>query len=183
MIEDTLIHICKIFNESKIIYGIGASVMLYYEGLDTSPNDIDIIVDKKDIKRAQRTMAALGLSKEMPPKEPFLTEYFYRYEVNGIEIDMFSRFMIKHSRGVYEYLFSKDSVTNKMIKEVNIPLTLIEDWYILYQLIPQKESKVKLIEEYFKDKGIERGEILSNSLNKNLPDHIKIRIKDLLNSI
>lgn len=157
--------------------------MLYYEGLGTKPNDIDIIVDEKDVARAKEIMGKIGIAIEMPPKEPYRTKYFYRYNVNGTEIDMFSGFRIKHSKGVYEYDFDESKIKKISIGNVKIPLTFIEDWYLLYQLIPNREPKVQMIEKHFREKGIVRKEIINSFLDKDIPNDIKDRIEGLLKNI
>ena len=60
-----------------------------------------------------------------------------------------SGFDVNHNNGVFEYIFDNNSISDfKIINGVNIPFTSLEDWYVIYQLIPKREAKVNLIEKY-----------------------------------
>ena len=44
---------------------------------------------------------------------------------------------------LFKYTFDQSSISEiKIINGVNIPLTSLEDWYVIYQLIPNREIKV-----------------------------------------
>ena len=48
---DTLSYIGERLNEERIMWGVGASILLNHYGLVDKPNDIDILVDLKDIEK------------------------------------------------------------------------------------------------------------------------------------
>lgn len=50
-----------------------------------------------------------------------------------------SGFVVNHNTGIYNYIFDYDSITEfKVINGISIPLTSLEDWYVMYQLIPNR---------------------------------------------
>ncbi|NLA54057.1 MAG: hypothetical protein GX858_06895 [Clostridiales bacterium] len=56
----------------------------------------------------------------------------------------------------------------------------MEDWYVIYQLIPGREAKVKLIEDYLKSNKISHPNLLQTALEGNLPAGIQKNIRRLL---
>lgn len=77
--------------------------------------------------------------------------------------------------------FNEKSITEILnINNVEIPLTSLEDWYVLYSLMTKREKKVKLIEEYFKENGIKNPEILKKHMSENIPKEVKENILKLL---
>lgn len=183
MIFDTLSYIATELNAQGVLWGIGASIVLYHYGLVDSPNDIDILVDIKDIQKADTILDNLGVKKTSEKTEAYSTRYFYEYVVNTIDVDVMAGFMVNHSNGEYRYSFDHKSITNIIkINGVEVPLTSLEDWYVIYQLIPGRENKVKLIENYLLENGLENPNLLNRALSKKLPIEVKARIQNLLNS-
>lgn len=65
-------------------------------------------------------------------------------------------------------------------EDTTIPFAALEDWYVVYQLIPGKEHKALRIEEYFQQNGIEHPRLLERALNGCLPDAVRQRISLIL---
>jgi hypothetical protein len=68
------------------------------------------------------------------------------------------------------------------VKGVTIPLTSLEDWYVLYQLMPDREPKVKLIEDHLLGGGCIDMSVLDRALARALPPHVRARTKRLMES-
>ncbi len=180
---DTLSNIGKQLNEAKILWGVGASILLNHYGLIDKPNDIDILIDLNDIERADTILKSIGEKKVCEKSDTYSTKYFYEYVVNGFDIDVMAGLNINHNEGVYRYNFDSNSILQATkINGVHIPLTSLEDWYVLYQVIPNRENKVKMIENYLLSNGIEHPNLLERSLKGNLPNEIRYNIKKLLGS-
>lgn len=180
-------------NKENITWGIGASVMLHHYGLVSMPNDIDILVDIKDIENVDSILKEMGEKKPLNPIKTYSTKYFYEYEVQGVDIDVMAGFIINHEGGSYEYTFHKDSLVfakvNGLVNDpsvefnldnITLPYTTLEDWYVLYQLIPGRENKVQLIEDYLKAKGTCKVNILKRALKHQLPYKVEKRIKEFI---
>ena len=75
MIFDTLSYIGKELNSQGILWGIGASIVLYSYGLVDNPNDIDILVDIKDIQKADMILKNLGVKKSTENIDTYSTRY------------------------------------------------------------------------------------------------------------
>ena len=177
---NTLSYIGKFFNDANIVWGVGASILLNQFGLADSPNDIDIHVAIKDIHKVDEILKSIGTKKQKGKNDSYSTKYFYEYIVNGIDIDVMAGLAINHTNGIFEYIFDESSISQFiLIDEISIPFTSLEDWFVLYQLIPNRDAKVKIIEDYLLLNGIQKPFLLERSLNGNLPLTITEKIYDL----
>jgi hypothetical protein len=179
---DTLSCIGEKLNAANIAWGVGGSILLSQVGLVANPNDIDLLVDIKDVEKLDQVLKTIGEKK--PPKKTgsYSTRYFNQYFIKGVNVDVMAGFRINHTSGVYEYTFDQHSISEiKEINEVSIPFTSLEDWYVIYQLIPGRDEKVRLIENYLLKKGIEKPLLLNRALAGSLPVEVRTRIKSMLN--
>lgn len=180
---NTLSYIGEKFNDSNIIWAVGASILLNQFGLIDKPNDIDVFVDIKDIERADEILKSMGEKKKWEKTATYSTKYFYEYIIEGIDVDVMAGFVVNHSKGVFEYIFDYKSISEfKLINGVNIPFTSLEDWYVIYQLIPNREPKVNLIEKYLLSKGIKKPFLLERALRGSLPLEVREKIENMLSS-
>lgn len=178
---NTLITITKELKSKDIKWALGGSWVLYHHQLIEEVNDIDIIVEEKDIDRIIEVMSLLGEPQGVERKKLFATKYFYKFLVNGINIDIMGGFGIRHNKGVYIYEFKDASITDYIRSEdVMVPVTSLEDWFVLYQLLPNREYKVDLIEKYLLEKGNIKVQFLNEALKKSLPKEVTERIVKLI---
>ncbi|TAH63095.1 MAG: hypothetical protein EWM50_03915 [Gottschalkiaceae bacterium] len=180
---NTLSQIGQSFNEEHIFWGVGASIMLNHYGLADKPNDIDILVGIDDIKKVDAILKSVGEKKIYEKTDTYSTEYFYEYVINDFDVDVMAGFKINYCDGIFEYIFDKDSISEmKIINGVQIPLTSLEDWYVIYQLIPNREAKVEIIENYLLLNGIKNPNLLERLLKANLPKRVRENIIKILSN-
>ena len=130
---NTLSDLGEKLNEEKVLWGVGASILLNHFGLIDKPNDIDIIVDLKDIEKVDIILSNIGNKKPWKKENNYSTSYFYEYVINGFDIDVMAGLKIHHHHGLYSYVFDNKSILQKVIINGNhIPFTSLEDWYVLY---------------------------------------------------
>jgi hypothetical protein len=178
---NTLCQIGEKLNSAALVWGVGASVILNQFGLIEKPNDIDLMVTLEDMHQADLLLTSMGEKKENEKKHCYSTKVFNEYVVNGMDIDVMAGFGVFHDCGNYEYPFDQQSIVeHKLINGVRIPFTSLEDWYVLYQLMPNREPKVKLIENYLLTHGIEHPDLLERALAGNLPPEIVLKTRRLL---
>ncbi|MBU3145667.1 hypothetical protein [Clostridium sp. CF012] len=181
MIFETLSYIGEKLNDNGVVWAVGASILLHHYGLVDSPNDIDILVDLKDIEKVDKILKGIGEKKVWEKSNSYSTKYFYEYFVHGFDIDVMSGLTINYNSGEFEYIFDSTSISEyKIINEVNIPLSSLEDWYVLYQLIPGREIKVKMIENYLISYGIKKPTLLERALRGDLPVDVRDKIQGIL---
>ena len=180
---NTLSYIGEKFNDSNITWAVGASVLLNQFGFIDKPNDIDIFIEINDIERADEILKSIGDKKQCKKTSTYSTKYFYEYLIDGIDVDVMSEFAVNHSSGVFEYIFDHNSISEfKVINGVSIPFTSLEDWYVIYQLIPNRESKVEIIEKYLLSNGVKKNMLLKRALKGCLPMEVRRKIENILSS-
>ena len=85
----------------------------------------------------------------------------------------------------YFYEYNPNLVNTIQVGDLSIKIVAPEVQFILYAMMecwqPQRRFKRKLIEEFLKDTGINKPQILEDSLGENIPGWIKIEIRALLN--
>lgn len=174
----TLQSITNELNNEDITWGLGGSLLLYFHGITNTFNDIDILIMEEDALKADILLSKIAKKQLAVKKEPFNTKHFYKYKTDEISIDVMGGFGITHSEGTYWLDFNEKSVVG--VGEGEVPLSSIEDWYILYQLIPGKEEKVRIIEDYWKKQTIQNPEILKKALSNLIPKRVALNISQVL---
>jgi len=181
-IESVLIKIAEAFSSSDILWGVGASVLLYEYKLIDNPSDIDIVVSVSDIEKADFILSSLGEKLPEVKSEVYSTEYFYEYIIDEIEVDIIAGFRINLPDSVFKYSFDSASVPHHFkIRSTPIPFSTLEEWFVLYQLMSGREHKVSLIESYFKHNGIKYPSLLQRMAeNVTLPIVAKEKLQKII---
>lgn len=149
---EVLRKIAKELNRQNVTWAIGASVLLYFKGIVNEFHDIDIMFDEKDAKKIKHIFDHFGKHIVSPPNEMFKTKYFYEYIVDDIEIDCIGGFIVVKDGIDYDCSLKVEEITNHiLLDDVDIPLYSLDKWKYFYFLI-NRSSKVKMIEDYYKNK-------------------------------
>lgn len=107
---DVLSRIALRFQEAEVIWALGASFLLYYHGLVEAPHDIDLMVERGSIEKADAILRQLG-DKQEPEQNPLYgTDYFYEYVIDGVEVDVMAGLQIRHREGCFVYRFDAKAV-------------------------------------------------------------------------
>lgn len=178
---NVLSQIGKAFNENNVLWGVGASVLLHQHGLVEQPNDIDLLVAEKDIKKADELLSALGSKKAYENTGDYATEYFLEYHIQGVDIDVMCNLGIVHDEGVFHYVFDDQSIDQHvLINGVKIPFCTMEDWYVIYQLLRNRMSKVQMVEAFLKENGVKHPYLLERALKGQLTERVYNKIVYLI---
>lgn len=149
-ISDTLAYIGDILNKEEITWVVGGSIILDYYGITNVVNDIDIIVDINDFNKTKELLSLISKTKDIPQNEIYRTKGFLKCIVNNVSVDIMADFEIKHNNGIYRYSLNEDAISKVIkINDISIPIGSLEDWYEIYQIIPGRDDKVAILEEYF----------------------------------
>ncbi len=149
-IFDVVIKINQMLKDENICFAFGASLCLYFNGMDVEPSDIDIVVKSTDIEKTRRIFSQFE-EKEAKSSPVYISKHFYKYVAFGVNIDLMSKFIIKKGDFIYEYPFDKSRVETKIFKGHKLAISPVEDWKYMYSLMPNREHKVKLIEDWEKE--------------------------------
>jgi len=179
--NNVIINITREFRKADIHWGIAGSKLLNFYGITETVNDLDLIVTIEDVDSALLILDKMGTRIEIPNKSEYFTESFTRYLIDGIELDMMANFKIKHEAGIYDFQFDRTTkVQTFQLEEELIPLTSLEEWYIAYLLMKNRDSKAQIIEEYFlKEKKVDLG-LLMNRMHQGIPVEVLLRINRLV---
>lgn len=160
-------------NEINIKWALGGSLVLYFNKILDNPRDIDILVNYEESKKVNDILYDYGGYREIDREDPYKTKSFCNYKINNTEVDIIGGFKIGHERGVYSYILDEEAISQYIsINGIQVPLSSIEDWYILYQLIPGREKKVNVIEEYFNKNGVSNPRLIKRALDQPLPKSV-----------
>lgn len=177
----TLSHIGEKLNKEGIRWAVGGSVLLSQYGLIEAPHDIDIIIDIEDIARADALLESLGKKSTWEKNANYATKFFYEYSILGSDVDVMAGLTIICNDTPFEYPFDDHAISeSRLINQVTIPCMALEEWFYLYQLIPNRGAKVDLIEAYLLKNGLRFRGLLERALDYVLPDTIKMRILKVL---
>ena len=149
-----LLKIAKALNEAHIVWAVGGSILLDYHNLsEEAPHDIDLIVHVKDINKCVAVLNELGEKQRYEKSESYSTPYFFEYLIEEVEVDLMALLTINTSNGPFRYHFDATYVADTWIQDdIPIPLTSLEDWYILYGLMGNRKNKVIRIAEHIRTK-------------------------------
>lgn len=179
----TLIKIANELNQHNVHWALGGSLMLLHHGLVDDAHDIDLMVTIEDFKIASHVLDALGIRMKNRDEISTLyqTEYFVEYKVDGYDVDLMAGLQISHANGIYRYCFDELSVTDsKWHDDVKINYASLEDWYVLYLLMPHRSIKVQKIEHHLVKIQIKHPLLLERALRGNLPEPVKNRVEGIL---
>ncbi len=176
---DALARITRALNESGSTWAVGASLLLRQYALADHPNDIDIIVRTEHAEAAALLLGGMGNAVPAEQSALFDTRIIRKFHVGGVGVDLMAGFRIRHPEGIYEYDFSEASVSERrMIEGEAVPFAALEDWFVLYLLMPEKADKAARIEAHLLKHGA-RTVFLERALSGCLPEAVRRRIEVL----
>jgi hypothetical protein len=177
---NVLKRIACIFNESNITWALGASMMLKLRHFDIDVHDIDFMVNSDDFEKACFLLNQLG--KLIPVEEStlFKTSNFKRFICEEISIDLMSGMGIQHKSGYFDYQFKINDIDLRThLDSIEIPLCYLEDWYVFYHFMPNRENTIQKIEAYFNEHQYNSNRFVK-LLNLSLTNQIRVVLTDLI---
>ena len=151
----TFLKVAKILNENNITWAVGASLLLYFKGITNKFNDIDLMVAEKDIEKTKTIFLSLGKEYPKNPNLQYKSKCFLEFNVDGIDFDIISGFVIVNNNCDHYFPLEKNSIAEYFcLENTSIPLQSVNDWLTYYTLMNRKE----------------KGEMIKNYLNKNIKE-------------
>ena len=182
-LENTLIKVSEALNKSGILWSIGASLLLNQYRLADKPSDIDILVSCHDVDKADYILSEMGRKEtSIKNNDVYGTKHFHEYVIESINVDLMADLTIKYENRIVSYIFDKKSVPhNFCIRNASIPFSTLEDWFVLYHLMPGKAAKSDLIYNYLIKNGVKFPDLLERwKDNQELSEAIKQKINNIL---
>ncbi len=146
LIKNVLLNIASVFNKNKINWGVGGSLLLYLNGIETTIGDIDLIVDVNDITKLEKIVEKYK-HIEKPKTDIFLTERFFSFNIDGVNVDLMIGFKLLTEKGLYSFPIG-DKIVDKsiIIDDTSINLCSLKDWLEAYTAMGRK-NKIELIKQ------------------------------------
>ena len=145
---DVLKSISAKFNRAGITWSLGASMLLYFKGITTTVNDIDILVADENVEQVKAIMKALkGELQPSIPNDKYRSKAFLQYVVSGVEIDIIAGFAIVNDGKIYDCSLLPNQIVEYLdLDGKKIPLQSVDLWCKYYELMGRDE-KVQLIKK------------------------------------
>lgn len=183
-LHTTLQIIAHSLNSHDLCWAVGGSLLLNHHGIGAPARDIDLLVALEDIEAVVALLSELGEKIPWEANPQYRTRHFHEFLIGGIEVDVMAGMRIRTEAGEYAYDFNAASVMPPTVTEPSpIPYCALEDWYVLYQLIPGREEKVRMIEDTLISRGIQQPGLLDRAMAGHLPEIVRFRITALKNTV
>ena len=139
----------NIFNQNKITWAVGASLLLYFKGICDNFNDIDIVIAESDVEKVKWLLADVGALQPQNPHVKYKTKTFLEYKIDHVDLDIMAGFIIvANDKENYFPLQKKDIKDSIELDGIWIPLQAVEEWKGYY-LLMDRVDKVELIERKY----------------------------------
>ncbi len=146
--KSVLLKIARLLNKSYITWGLGGSMLLYYYGIVDDVNDIDILIDIRDLDKFEKVIKGYDFKHENG-NEKYTTAHLFSVNLDGVEFDFLLDFRIKLQSGEYVFPFGKGMIERRFLLDGEmICLSFLKEWKNAYHAM-NRETKYRLIEAYF----------------------------------
>ncbi|MEI7883850.1 MAG: hypothetical protein WCI30_00695 [Clostridia bacterium] len=143
-----LSQIAKELNNRNLTWAIGASMLLYFKGIVSEFQDIDIMVTEDEIAIVKEVLLAFGKLQAPKPNVSYKTKHFLEFQVNGVDIDIMAGFVILNEDQEHHFPLKKEHIQDfTELNGIRIPLQSLAEWRTYYQLMGRTE-KVNLIDAW-----------------------------------
>lgn len=139
-------EIAQRFNTAYITWALGASMLLYFKGITSTFNDIDLMISNDDAESVQKILSEMGEFQPPNPNPKYKTKVFMEFVINSVDVDVMAGFSILNDGKIYDCSLDKDQIVEWFtLGNTKIPLQSPLLWCEYYKLMGRKE-KVDMIE-------------------------------------
>lgn len=139
-------EIAQRFNTAYITWALGASMLLYFKGITSTFNDIDLMISNDDAESVRKILSEMGELQPPNPNPKYKTKVFMEFVINSVDVDVMAGFSILNDGKIYDCSLDKDQIVEWFtLGNTKIPLQSPLLWCEYYKLMGRKE-KVDMIE-------------------------------------
>lgn len=155
--QDTILEmVAQLLDDKQILWAVGGTTLLRLYGITKESNHITILISSKDIKMVDRLLSSVGQKHPRELSPSYASRYYCRYTVQNQEVQVISGMALHYKGFLFTYPFARQSICQMCrLRNVALPMMAIEDWYVLYQMMPGRETAVENIEHYFATHGLQ----------------------------
>ena len=140
-------------NGAHVEWALGASMMLYFKGIVSEFNDIDLMISNNDVECVRVILSEMGeLHPPNPnPKAMYKTKTFMEFTIDSIDIDVMAGFAIVSEGKLVDCSLHKEQIVERILLGTEaIPLQSPLLWCKYYRLMKRNE-KANMIEKYYQE--------------------------------
>lgn len=138
----------KLFDQNGILYGLGASCLLYFKGIVTDFHDLDFTIEEKDGEKVKKLLMSKGSFSQRERTPRYQTKVFLEFNIGGVDLDVMGGFVIVKDGKAYPCKFDQSSIAETVeVDGYPVKLMKLEDWQSYYSLMG-RENKAQMIKEY-----------------------------------
>lgn len=141
-----LAQIANRLNAAEIQWALGASAMLYLNGVADRFDDLDIMVQTDQALRAKDILKSMGAMKTANPAVQYGTKYFFEFVIGGVDVDLMGGFTIREGEIEHDCsLKSSQIAETREICGEKAPLQALSVWREYYEWMGRR-AKVEMID-------------------------------------
>lgn len=171
--ENVLCRIAASFDEQSIIWALGGPMLLCNEGILEECDIIDILLMPQDIKKADALLSSLGEKHPRVPAPAYVSQFFHTYTIDGVFVNLVSGMTLHYKGFLFRYPFDKSAIVSMQpMQGLYIPCTAPEDWWVLYQMMPDRADRYAAVDKYLSSRGLRYPERFDKLRRQPLPPAI-----------
>ena len=103
-------EIAQRFNTAYITWALGASMLLYFKGITSTFNDIDLMISNDDAESVRKILSEMGELQPPNPNPKYKTKVFMEFVINSVDVDVMAGFSILNDGKIYDCSLDKDQI-------------------------------------------------------------------------
>ena len=131
--------IAHALNNEKIVWGVGGTALLFLQGLLPVPERLELLAEPAGFPSAVKALGKLGVVETRPggPHGALSATHHYTCTLGGASVSLFADMAVQRKEAAFRYPFAADRITGYIrLGDTAVPVTPLEDWYVLYLLLP-----------------------------------------------
>lgn len=175
-----LAKVASALKQADVVWAVGASALLYLEGVVTAYHDFDLLITPEHLDKAVSAFHSLKaeIRFHTVPSATFASDHFGEASVDGVDFDILCGFAIRRKEAVYRYPFSQDRVSHTVeVFGESVPLSPLEDWFVLYLLMPGRGKMATALARYLRTNPRNESRFwLTSWLRNRLPGDVREKV-------
>ena len=135
------------FDKARIVWALGASMLLYFKGIVPDFHDIDLMISDDDAEYVRSILSEMGKLQPPNPNAKYRTKTFMEFTIDGIDVDVMAGFSVLSDGKLFDCSLKEDQIVEKIaLGSELIPLQSPQLWCEYYRLMGRDE-KARMIED------------------------------------
>jgi len=148
MIDSKIVKVLKLIESklrgSGVRWVLAGSVSLALQGVNVSPNDIDILTDKEGAFEINRIFKDYEVKPVRFRRSRFFQSYFGEFEIEGVKVEVMGD-LKELVKGEWRSLSQRLSTSRIIeVEGIKLPVSPLEDQLKSYQALRRKKNSSKI---------------------------------------